>query len=116
MRIPLAHIYLDSPHAIEACSIRLMHTLSAYFTLASMDTGSGIVRGLNRSIMSTVVSLLGSCVLRIIWIMTIARIYPTLGMVYISYPISWALTGLCHFIVAMTVKNRMLKEHPVDED
>ncbi|MBP5161712.1 MAG: MATE family efflux transporter [Spirochaetales bacterium] len=116
LRIPLAHIYLDSPHAIEACSIRLLHTLSAYFTLASMDTGSGIVRGLNRSIMSTVVSLLGSCVLRIIWIMTLARIYPTLGMVYISYPISWAITGLCHFIVAMTVKNRMLKEHPVDED
>ncbi|MBR0521381.1 MAG: hypothetical protein IJJ95_08620, partial [Spirochaetales bacterium] len=116
LRIPLAHIYLDSPHAIEACSIRLMHTLSAYFTLAAMDTGSGIVRGLNRSIMSTVVSLLGSCVLRIIWIMTIARIYPTLGMVYISYPISWTITGLCHFIVAMTVKNRMLKEHPVDED
>ena len=116
LRFPLARIYLTSPAAIEACSIRLLHTLSAYFTLASMDTGSGIVRGLNRSIMSTVVSLLGSCVLRIVWIVTIARVYPTLNMVYISYPISWGITGLCHFIVAMIVKRKMLSQHPVDED
>jgi Na+-driven multidrug efflux pump len=116
LRFPLARIYLDSPAAIEACSIRLLHTLTAYFTLASMDTGSGIVRGLNRSIMSTVVSLMGSCVLRIVWIATVARAYPTLNMVYISYPISWGITGLCHFIVAMVVKKKMLSQHPVDED
>ena len=116
LRYPLARIYLSSPEAIEVCSIRLIYMLTGYAFLAVMDTGSGIVRGLNRPITSTIVTLLGCCVLRVVWIFTIARANLSLGTVYISYPISWGITGLCHFIVAMTVKRKMMRRFPVEED
>ncbi len=112
LRYPLAAIYVSSPMAIETASTRIVYMLTIYFTLAAMDTGSGIVRGLNRSILSTVVSLLGMCALRILWIATVARANPTLEMVYLSYPISWAVTGLCHFIVAMVVRRKLLRLYP----
>lgn len=116
LRVPLANIYVSAPLAVETATTRLLYMLSAYFTLAAMDTGSGIVRGLNRSILSTVVSLLGSCVLRIIWISTVVRANPSLQLIYLSYPISWAITGLCHFIVAMRVTRKMRTLFPEATD
>ena len=115
LRVPLARIYVSAPLAIETATTRLTYMLAIYFTLASMDTGSGIVRGLNRSILSTAVTLMGSCVLRIIWIETVVRANPTLPLIYLSYPITWAITGLCHFIVSMRVTRKMRTLYPEEE-
>lgn len=115
-RTQLASVYVSAPLALKTADTRLTYMLTLYFTLAAMDTGSGIVRGLNKSVLSTTVSLIGSCVLRIVWIATAVRANMTLELVYLSYPISWTVTGLCHFIVAMTSRKKMLKKYPVDSE
>ena len=80
-----------------------------HLTLGLMDTGSGLVRGMNRSSISTIVSLLGSCVLRIIWIYTVVAAHPSLVLVYLSYPISWTITGLCHLTVTLSLKKKFVR-------
>lgn len=112
LRYPLASIYVSAPLAMETAVTRLFYMLIFYFTLAAMDTGSGIVRGLNRSILSTVVTLMGSCVLRIIWIATVVHANPSLPLVYLSYPISWGVTGLCHLLVTIYVTKKMKRLYP----
>ena len=112
LRYPLSAIYVSAPLAMETAVTRLFYMLIFYFTLAAMDTGSGIVRGLNRSILSTVVTLMGSCVLRIIWIATVVHANPSLPLVYLSYPISWGVTGLCHLLVTIYVTKKMKRLYP----
>ena len=114
-RVPLARIYVSAPMAVEAATTRLFYMLFLYFTLAAMDTGSGIVRGLNRPILSTVITLMGSCVLRIVWIATAVRANQTLPMVYLSYPISWGVTGLCHLCVSIYVTRKMKRLYQPEE-
>lgn len=114
-RIPLVRIYVSAPMAVEAATTRLFYMLFLYFTLAAMDTGSGIVRGLNRPILSTVITLMGSCVLRIVWIATAVRANQTLPMVYLSYPISWGVTGLCHLCVSIYVTRKMKRLYQPEE-
>ena len=114
-RVPLAKIYVSAPMAVEAATTRLFYMLFLYFTLAAMDTGSGIVRGLNRPILSTVITLMGSCVLRIVWIATAVRANQTLPMVYLSYPISWGVTGLCHLCVSIYVTRKMKRLYQPEE-
>lgn len=104
----LIGLYSLTPVAAGVAETRLMVMLSVYFTLGAMDTGSGLVRGMNRSTVSTIVSLLGSCVLRIIWIYTVVAAHPSLVLVYLSYPISWTITGICHFIVTMHLKKKFV--------
>ena len=60
---------------------------------------SNSVRGLGHSTLAMIVSLLGSCVFRIIWLKTIYYLNPTLDMVYVVYPVSWALTAAIFFIL-----------------
>ena len=114
-RVPLARIYVSAPMAVKAATTRLFYMLFLYFTLAAMDTGSGIVRGLNRPILSTVITLMGSCVLRIVWIATAVRANQTLPMVYLSYPISWGVTGLCHLGVSIYVTRKMKRLYQPEE-
>ena len=59
-------------------------------------------------------SLLGSCAFRLLWIYLIFPLCPTLWMVYLSYPISWALTALIHFTVSMAVRRRYMRMYPED--
>ncbi len=108
----LIGLYVSEPLAVETALIRNYILIIPYFTLAFMEVGSGVVRGLGRSITSTVVSLIGSCLLRVVWIYTVFQAFPTLEVLYLSYPISWSLTALFQFIVAITTRRKYMKEIP----
>ena len=93
----LLGIYSRSPEVIEQGMIRLLYVCLPYFLCGIMDASVGIIRGLGYSLVPTVITLVGACGLRIIWLNTIFRIprFHTLPVVFISYPISWAATALC---------------------
>ena len=58
----------------------------------------GVMRGLGHSVVPMIVSLLGACGFRILWIYTIFAANPTADVLYFSYPVSWALTVLGHTV------------------
>lgn len=108
---PLLGIYSKTPEVIVAGMKRLSIILTTYFLCGGMDVMVGMLRGLGYSIMPMIVSLLGACGLRILWIATVFQIpeYHTITAVYLSYPVSWGLTFGCHVICYIIVW-RMLKK------
>jgi putative MATE family efflux protein len=97
--------------AYEAGKARMMWTLLPYAIIALMEVGSGVLRGLGKSITPMIVSLLGSCVFRVVWIYTIFALFPTLEVLYISYPISWIVTAAAHFLFCFGIlKNTEKRE------
>ena len=107
---PLLSLYVDAPLALETAMTRMNIMLIPYITLAFMEVGSGILRGLGRSGTSTLISLIGSCVFRLVWIWTVCPLVGRLEFVYLSYPISWTLTAATHFIFSETIRRRKLRE------
>ena len=63
-----------------------------YFLCGVMDVMTGALRGIGYAMLPMVISLLGSCVLRIIWVLTIFAAAPSMTSLMLSYPISWAIT------------------------
>ena len=114
LRTPLIKFYLSDPMAIQAANIRLVGMLTVYFTIGFMEVGSGILRGMNRSITSTTVTLLGSCVLRVVWLATYVKSHTTLQAIYLSYPISWSVTAITHFIFCVVTLRHLLATYPED--
>ena len=53
-----------------------------------------------------VVSLIGACGLRIVWIFTIFQMDRTPENLYISYPISWIVTGAVHILYFLYVRRK----------
>ena len=95
--------------ARETAQTRLMITIIPYFLLACMEVGSGVLRGLGRSITSTLVSLAGACLFRIVWISTVFEHYETLESIYISYPISWMLTTIAHLTLSLLALRKLIR-------
>ncbi len=107
---PLLGFYLpDNPEAIPLGMLRLRYIESFHFLCGCMDVMVGAQRGLGMSITPMITSLVGSCALRIVWINTIFAATPTLVMLYISYPISWAITFAAH-LVFYFIKLRSVKK------
>ncbi len=95
---PLLSIYNSDPTVISYGLQRLEIFMLTYFTCGIMDVFSGLMRGLGNSVTPMIVSLLGACGLRVLWIYTAFAITPTLLCLYISYPVSWVVTSLAHFV------------------
>lgn len=102
----LLHIYSSDPQVVSFGLQRMQIICTTYFFCGMMDTMVGVLRGLGYSIMPMMVSLIGSCLLRIVWIFTIFAWDSTLFVLYLSYPVSWVLTWAVHVICYFAVKKK----------
>jgi len=106
---PLLSIYLpNDPGAVEYGRTRLLYLAVPYFLCGMMEVMVGGQRGMGLSLLPMINALLGSCVLRIVWIVTIFAAHHTLFMLYISYPVSWLVTTAAHSVV-YAIRLRKLK-------
>lgn len=110
LRYPLLALYDTNAEVISAGVVRLTWVLIPYFLCGLMETVVGVLRGLGRSIMPMIVSLLGSCVFRIIWIYTVFEACKEFWVIFVSYPISWAITVATHLICFAVVYKKEKKK------
>ena len=104
---PLVGIYAPGePEVVRQALIRMSIICCPYFICGFMDTLVGVLRGLGSSMIPMAVSIVGACGLRLIWVATVFPLYRTPTCLYISYPITWTVTGLCHFLFLMLVVRR----------
>ena len=94
----LLGIYSSDQEVITYGINRMWVICSTYFVCGIMDLVSGFLRGMGYSMMPTLVSLTGVCGLRVLWIFTVFAWNRSLFMLYLSYPISWVITGVAHLI------------------
>lgn len=105
----LLSIYItDSAQAIEYGMIRLMYISLPYCICGIMDVVTGSLRGIGSSVSPMVISILGVCGLRILWIYTIFRIpgFHTPECLFSSYAVSWAITFVVELIAFVYVYKR----------
>ena len=107
---PLVGIYSQDPLVIEAGIVRLKYVCQLYFLCGLMDVMVGILRGIGYSIMPMIVSLLGACAFRLVWIMTVFQMYRSIDTIYVSYPISWLMTFSVHMLCYLLVKGKWLRK------
>lgn len=107
---PLLAVFAPGNEEVIRIGMVRVRILSAtYFTCGLMDVGSGVLRGLGKSLRAMIISLVGSCVTRIIWIYTVFAADHTLEVLYACYPLSWVLTAVTHFTVAFIVLHKLEK-------
>ena len=109
----LLHIYSDDLEVISFGMQRLSVISVTYCLCGMMDVLAGTIRGLGYSMLPMIVSLIGACVFRIIWIFTVFRVQHTLFILYASYPISWILTILAHFVCYLIVRKKVFRPQEI---
>ena len=79
--------------------IRMHHVCSLEGLTATYEVESAALRGMDKSLEPSIITILGTVVFRLIWLVTVFRMFPTYGMLMNVYVVSWILTGGAIFVV-----------------
>lgn len=110
-REQLVSIFNTDPEVIRFGAERLLVQLSTYTLVAVMNSLSGLIRGLGYSMMPTIVSLVGVCALRMVWVYTVFPLFSdSFIMLMMCFPVTWFVTAMGHLVCYLTVVRRKLKK------
>jgi putative MATE family efflux protein len=108
----LLSIYItDSQQAIEYGLIRLTYICQLYFLCGVMDVSTGALRGMGASLSPMLISVLGVCGLRVLWIATVFQTYRTPECLYLSYPVSWIVTFIAQMLAFAVLYRKNVRKY-----
>ena len=108
----LLRLYTSDPDVIQ-CGIEILaYTTVPYFCCGIMDLIPGALRGMGRSGVPMILSIIGTVGTRIVWIFGLFPHHRSLSFLFISYPVSWIITiilqVICYYFVRKKVHKTIL--------
>ena len=85
--------------AVDAGMIRAAYMLTLNWMIFAKDVAGGVVQAMGHSVPIMVVSLLGGCGFRTVWMQWIYPMIPTMDTIFACYPITWAIIMIANFAV-----------------
>lgn len=92
-------IYTTSASVAAFGIIRMRHVCSLEGLTATYEVESAALRGMGKSLEPSVITILGTVVFRMIWMVTVFRMFPTYEMLMNVYVASWIFTGGAIFVI-----------------
>ena len=109
----LMGLFTDDPGIVAFGALRIRILMYAETLNVFMDNLSGAMRGLGKSLIPALITLVGVCVTRIIWVFTGFKVYHTFFSLMMVFPVSWGIAALAIGIMYIRTRNEML---PVDSE
>lgn len=109
----LLSLYItDSQEAIQIGVARMFVDILPYFIFGLQDVLTGALRGIGASFTSMILTVLGICGVRVLWIYTVFQIprFHNQTMLYVSYPLSWFVTLIVQLAAFLIVFGRLQKK------
>jgi len=108
-------IFTSSPDVIERGMKRLRIMGFSYAFSALMDASIAASRGISKTVVPTIIVIMGSCVFRVVWIYTIFEHYHTIESLYLLYIFSWMITGIVELIYFVFAYKSTFKSPPISK-
>ena len=108
-RYPFLSLFTNDSAVVEAGISRLSVMALSYAISAFMDCTIAASRGLGRTIVPTIIVIMGSCVFRVLWIYTIFAYFRTIHSLYLLYAASWTVTAIAEIIYFIYIYRRTIK-------
>lgn len=91
-------LFTSDADVVDAGMYRLKIMSVSYAISAFMDCTIAASRGLGKTVVPTIIVIIGSCIFRVIWIYTIFAYFKTIPSLYLLYIFSWAITAIAEII------------------
>ena len=108
---PILSVFTQDSDSIAIGTRRIFWVCGFYYVCGLMDTIAFSIRGMGYNMTPTIVSLLGACGLRILWIMTVFQVprWHTFDVLFTSYIVSWTVTFLAHCVCYYYMRRSILR-------
>jgi len=106
-------LFANETDVINAGIQRLRIMSFSFFVSPLMDASIAASRGIGRSVIPTVIVIMGSCVFRVVWIYTIFAYFHTIPSLYLLYIFSWFITGVAEYFYFRAIYRKyVLQKQP----
>lgn len=102
-------LYTTDPVVTKYAMIRLVIITTFEFLTSTYEISGGALRGMGHSMTPAILTVFGSCVLRLIWISTAIRVWHSYTLLIWIYPISWVLTGAMVSTAYFITRKKLLR-------
>lgn len=109
-RPQVARIFTSDPTVIGISSDMMIHALPFYVFYVLIEVLSGAVRGAGDSLAPMLITTIGICVIRVLWLMIAVPVTGSYNTIVECYPVTWVITGLTYLIYYKT--GRWLRYFP----
>ena len=99
-------LFANEKAVIDAGMDRLFVMGLVYCISAFMDCTTAATRALGKTVVPTIIMILGSCVFRIVWIYTVFAVFHTTTALYLLYGVSWMITAIPEIIYFIVIYRR----------
>ena len=103
----ILRLYTEEAEVIR-CGIEIFaYTTVTYFLCGIMDLFPGALRGMDRSTVPMILSVIGTVGTRIVWVFWLFPAHRSLAFLFISYPASWLITIAMQVICFYFVRRKV---------
>lgn len=93
-RYPLVHLFTQDTAVIPYAAQRVLQVMSLHWLLGTYEITGSTLRGYGNSMVPALLSVFGTCVVRLVWVYFTNMYYHTFTVLLLVYPISWTITGI----------------------
>ena len=119
MRTELMGLFSSDPDVIYYGTLRMERILTLAFIVTSYEIGGAALRGLGYSMTPAVLTIIGTCILRVLWVITVFQKWHTYETLLLVYPLSWIITGasvlVAYFILRRKAYDKLPDREPEKE-
>lgn len=112
LRAALLQIYTIDPAVIAYGIQRMSCALRFQFLMTPYEILAGSLRGMGHSSLPAALTVLGTCVLRLVWVYTVFAHWHEFAVLMLAYPVSWVLTSALVLASWLRVGRRTLSGSP----
>lgn len=104
-------LFTDDAQVLAIGSEILQFMVPAFFTYVCIEILAATLRGIGDALMPMLITCVGVCVFRIVWLYSAMPIWPSLKTVMASYPLTWVTTSVLfiiyyNFFSPLSIKKR----------
>ena len=94
---------------VIALAMRIIYYIMPWYLLyVPVEVYSGSLRGIGDTLVPFIITAVGICIARVVWIFTIVPLHNDISTVAVAYPITWGLTSLAYMIYFRYVKKHKI--------
>lgn len=109
----LIRIYTVDPQEVGFAMMRMCYVAPFIFLAASYEVTGSTLRGMGRSFIPALLTVIGSVIFRVFWVYIVFARWHSFTVLVSVYPVSWTLTGCMVGGYYFTVRRRLYESGPV---
>ena len=95
---PLSRFFVNDDGVVSFTTVMIHYVAPFYAVFSIVENTSGLMRGSGVSFQPMALTIVGTCLLRVLWVLVILPLLPVVETLLLVYPVTWTVTAVLFLV------------------